>query len=236
MWKAGGTAVSNTEGSITSSVSANPDAGFSIVKYDGATNATTDTSNNGGSYWNVGHGLSSPPEMVIVKKTNAGGGWYVGFNLSGVGSFDIGSHLVLNATAAKVDTTSDILWGNQNPTSTTFGLGGWDVVNRNGDSYIAYCFHSVDGYQKVGSYTGNRPTDVVIDTGFAPRFVMIKCNASGESWTVVDSSREDNLLHPNTSGAEQSYTGVSLTSTGFTVHDSGLSNTNGATHIYLAIA
>jgi hypothetical protein len=153
-WKAGGAAVSNTDGSITSTVSANQDAGFSIVKYDGATNATTDTSNNGGSYWNVGHGLSSPPEMVIVKKTNNAGGWYVGFNLSGVGSFDIGSHLVLNTTAAKVDTTSDILWGNQNPTSTTFGLGGWDVVNRNGDSYIAYCFHSVDGYQKVGSYTG----------------------------------------------------------------------------------
>ena len=241
-FKAGGSAVQNTDGSITSSVSANQDAGFSVVKYDGATNATTDTSDNGGSYWNVGHGLSSPPEMVIAKKTNNVGGWYVGFNISGVGSFDIGSHLVLNSSAAKVDTTSDILWGNQNPTSTTFGVGGWDVINRNGDSYIAYCFHSVDGYQKVGTYTGVS-SGVTITTGFRPRFIMVKSTSNVENWSILDTIRgSQKSLSPNLSDVE---TNTSLHT--FTVSDTGFSfpdqsiadamlNENGYQYIYLAIA
>ena len=232
-WKAGGAAVLNEQGSIDSQVSANPDAGFSIVKYDGATNATTDTSNNGGSYWNVGHGLSSPPEMVIVKKTNNVGGWYVG----ALDGWTVGRHLVLNRTDAQVDrsgATEDVLWGNQNPTSTTFGLGGWDVVNRNGDSYIAYCFHSVDGYQKVGSYTGNGGTQS-ITLGFSPRFVMWKATNNVENWYMMDSVRGVNIvLYADGSFSEGGSAGVSFTPTGFTL--TGSFNASNITYIYLAIA
>ena len=46
-WKAGGAAVSNTDGSITSQVSANVDAGFSIVSYTGV----------GSTNQTAGHGL-----------------------------------------------------------------------------------------------------------------------------------------------------------------------------------
>ncbi len=220
-WKGGGTAVSNTDGSITSSVSANQAAGFSIVKYTG----------NGSAGATVGHGLSSVPEMIIVKGLDNALNWIV-YHTS-IGST---KYIQLNTSGAAELQSNYNMFDSTAPSSTVFSLGNLANTNSNTLDYIAYCFHSVDGYQKVGSYTGNRPTDVVIDTGFAPRFVMIKCDASGESWTILDSSRGDNLLHPNTSGVEQSYTGVSLTSTGFTVHDSGLSNTNGAKHIYLAIA
>ena len=53
-WKANGSGSSNTNGSINSTVSANVDAGFSIVSYTG----------NGASSATVGHGLSSAPEMI----------------------------------------------------------------------------------------------------------------------------------------------------------------------------
>ena len=215
-WKAGGSVTpnNNTDGTITSTVSANQDAGFSIVSW---------TSNYSGNInESVGHGLNQAPDLYIVKKKNNTSQWYVyAQNLIG------NNTLKLNTT----DSISSNGWVSA-PTATTFNAWDWS----NGSQMITYCFHSVDGYQKVGSYTGNRPTDVVIDTGFAPRFVMIKSDASGEDWIIIDSARGDFSLYPSTSAAEEAYTGVSLTSTGFTVHNSGLSNTNGAKHIYLAIA
>jgi hypothetical protein len=207
---------SNTNGTIPSTVAANQDAGFSIVKF------TTPSSGN----TTTGHGLNSTPELIIYKRTATTSNWIVYHSALGVNKF-----LFLNTAAAA--TTDTGVWST--PSLTTVPVNVGKNVSANSD-YIAYCFHSVDGYQKVGSYTGDRPTDVSIYTGFAPRFVMIKCTVSGESWTIIDDARGDNLLHADTSGAEQPYTGVSLTSTGFTVHNSGLSNTNGATHIYLAIA
>ena len=229
-WKAGGDDVLNQDGTIDSQVSANVDAGFSIVSYTGA-----------GSVKTVGHGLSQPPELMFIKNraNRHGAAYHSGVNSTG--------YLFTTTYGSEPFNSARNDWFNNStpPTSSVFTVKSYDgagnetqnyVGNYTGNNYIAYCFHSVDGYQKVGSYTGNRPTDVVIYTGFRPAFVMIKCDASGESWTILDNERGDNLLHPNTSGAEQSYTGVSLTSTGFIVHDSGLSNTNGATHIYLAIA
>ena len=57
-WDMGGSNASNTDGSITSTVRANPTYGQSIVSYTG-------NSTNGAT---VGHGLSQAPEMIIVKK------------------------------------------------------------------------------------------------------------------------------------------------------------------------
>ena len=217
-WKAGGAAVSNTDGTITSQVSANTDAGFSIVSYTG----------NGTAGTTFGHGLNQAPELIIPKNRDEAQSWPV--SADAIGKSNI---LTLDNASATLSRPNQYYYSWDSSTITT----GSDIhTNGLNDEIVAYCFHSVPGYSKIGSYVGNRPTDVVIYTGFAPRFVMIKCDASGESWTILDSARGDNLLHPDTSGAEQSYTGVSLTSTGFTVHNSGLSNTNGATHIYLAIA
>ena len=192
----------------------------------------------------MGHGLSEPPELVIVKCRDASHGWYVGADVLNSGDWTNNHHLILqrDVAVATNSTPAGILWGYQNPTSTTFGVGGWDVVNRNGLSYVAYCFHSVDGYQKVGSYTGVS-SGVTITTGFRPRFIMIKSTSNVENWSILDTVRgSQKSLSPNLDSAE---TNTSLHT--FTVSDTGFSfpdqsiadamlNENGYQYIYLAIA
>ena len=238
-FKADGTPSINTDGTITSIVSANEAAGFSVITYNGATNATADASNNGGAYWSVAHGLGAAPDLVFVKKTNGAGGWYVGG--AALGSTGVnGNHLVLDSTAAQVG-EANILWGgSQTFNATTFGLGAWDVVNRNGDSYVAYCFTSISGYSKVGTYTGNGTLGHSIATGFAPGFVIIKMTSASASWYMFDNKRTTGVysdqLIANSNGAEATGTYVELTSTGFTLATTaGDLNNNNQTYIYLAI-
>jgi hypothetical protein len=227
---------------IASTVKKNVDAGFSIVSYAGASNATADTSNNSGAYWSVGHGLGATPDLVIVKKTSGAGGWYVGgAALGSTGSN--GNHLVLNSSATQVG-EANILWGgSQTFNDTTFGLGGWDVVNRNGDSYIAYCFASVDGMSRVGSYVGTSASNTVV-TNFRPAFLMIKNTTGGSSWVIFDNKRnpsnpKEDALFPNLSSAEYTFsnTGINFLSNGFSlISNPGETNLNNNTYIFLAIA
>jgi hypothetical protein len=223
-WKAGGAAVSNTDGTTTSQVSANPDAGFSIVKYTG-----------GGSV-NVGHGLSSAPDLIINKITNASGGWVVYNSISGTGKY-----LYLNSTAS-IGTDSVVFSA---VTDTTF-THNW---SGNSYSYINYCFHSVDGYQKVGSYTGGGNTNPTINVGFTPTWLMVKRVTGGTGgWTIVDNKRHPgtpsyvngNVLYADEALAEQddnNIRGFNITSTGFTPNGNyATTNNNGDTYIYLAIA
>ena len=222
---------------IASTVKKNVDAGFSIVSYAGASNSTADTSNNGGAYWSVGHGLGATPDLVIVKKTNAAGGWYVGGQVLGSTGTN-GTHLVLNDVAIKAN-ESNILWGgSQTFNDTTFGLGGWDVVNRNNDSYIAYCFRSVDGYQKIGTYTGDGQATKDISTGFQVRFVIIKATNAATGWIMYDSARGRNSgFEANTSAAEFTTTNlINFLVDGFSVTNLNHENTLNKEYIYLAIA
>ena len=214
-WKAAGAAVSNTDGTITSQVSANPDAGFSIVDFTAA---------GGTVNARLGHGLSSAPELIIYKAKDAVTEWYV-LTTAIDGSTDI---LKLNKTDAKTDDSSIYL-----PNSTTISnivfAGNW----------ISYCFHSVDGYQKVGSYEGNGTSKDIV-TGFEPRFLLMKNadNATG-NWVIFDSTRGVNQrLFPDLSNAENTITTqlTSFNSDGFSVGSN--TNVNGLnnTIIYLAIA
>ena len=147
-WKAGGTGVSNSDGTITSTVSANTDAGFSIVTF---------TAVNGSS--DVGHGLDKEPEILIHKGRSFSNGWYT-FTKFIDGSVDY----------ARLDTTTAFASsGTMAFNSTTFK--DW---YSSGD-FVAYCFHSVEGFSKFGTYTGNGSTDgPFINTGFRPAYVMIK--------------------------------------------------------------
>jgi hypothetical protein len=217
-WKAGGAAVSNTDGSITSQVSANQDAGFSIVKYTG----------NGTDGASVGHGLNAAPELIIYKWTTAANNWIV-LTTAIDGSAD---YLFLNTTAAKGDYPSSYI-----PTDTLF----YNNTSSTND-IIAYCFHSVDGYQKVGSYTGTG-TSQTISVGFQPRFVMIKRATGGSlnGWVMSDYQRGAGInLFANASQAEvdeSAYGPTSFTSDGFTLaQNGGNTNVSGSTYIYLAIA
>tara|TARA_R110002012_G_scaffold223493_1_gene395490 strand:- start:73 stop:1113 length:1041 start_codon:yes stop_codon:yes gene_type:complete len=216
---------------LASTIKKNVASGFSIVKYTGTGSAAT-----------VGHGLSSA-EMYIVKSMEHSASWYtyhIGLDSSAPQDYNVR----LNETAARQDSSS--YWNDTAPTNSVFNIGTTTGVSKNNTDFIAYCFHSVAGYQKVGSYTGNRPSNVTVYTdsngdgtgtgGFQPRFVMIKADANGEDWTIVDSTRGNFALYPNSSASEDAYTGVTFNSTGFVVGNSGLVNTSGANHIYLAIA
>lgn len=224
-WKAGGTAVTNTAGTITSSVSANTTSGFSVVTYTG----------NGSSGATVGHGLGVAPQFVIVKSRGAEA-WPV-WHTSLAGST---SYLRLNATDA---VTTAANWMTALPSSTvcTFGNGGFD--NTNAVNYVMYCWTPIAGYSAFGSYTGNGSTNgPFIYTGFRPRFVMTKKSSGTGAWAIVDTSiipynQETTYLQPNTSGAVvggTSSNGMDINSNGFKIRstDASFNETNGDTYIY----
>ena len=224
-WKAGGTAVSNTDGSITSTVSANQDAGFSIVKYTGNNSTAT-----------VGHGLSSAPEIVIIKRINSTDNWQVSIsNITGT----TGERVYLNLTqGTSIDTGRETA----KPSATVLNVGGYDCFN---EDYIAYCFHSVDGYQKVGSYTGTGASGNNVTTGFTPRFLMIKNADDTGDWAIFDSQRSpsnpvNDRLMANLSSAESTNSTtrvIDFDATSFELKTSNQDiNASGDTYIYLAIA
>lgn len=229
-WKAGSTAVSNTSGSITSSVSTNQNAKFSIVSYTG----------NGTAGATVGHGLSSVPDMIIVKNRDQADAWQV-YHSANTANPET-DYLVLNDTAA----TSDALnrWNDTAPTLSVFSLGDGVEVNTNTENYIAYCFHSVDGFSKAGSYIGNGGADgPFIYTGFKPAWVMVKRTVGGTSdWDIMDSERGpyniiNERLYANLSDAEASADLLDFTSNGFKIRNTAASqNISGSTYIYLAFA
>jgi hypothetical protein len=230
-WKAGGAAVTNTAGSITSQVSASPTAGFSVVTYTG-------TGANGAT---VGHSLGVAPSMIILKGRSAGtagGPWYT-YHVS-TGATNL---LRLNTTAAAA---SDSIFNYTTPASTTFTLGApAGFSNGSGENYVAYCFSEVSGFSKFGSYTGNASADgPFVYLGFRPKFVMVKRTDASDSWQIMDTERDtynptDSVLFPNLSNAEDSRTvnNYDYLSNGFKLRTSNSGhNANGGTYIYMAFA
>jgi len=226
-WKAnGGTTSSNTDGGITSTVQANQDAGFSIIKYT-ATASGTQT---------VGHGLGVAPELIIQKKTSGSEDWYTYIPPPTIDSNY--NYLVLNSTAVAGTTGSAV------PTSSVF-----NPVSQSGD-YIAYAFKSIDGFSKIGTYTGNADANgPIIETGFEPAFLMIK-GTSGSSattnWSIFDNKRNltnprDNIVWANKSDAESNFAGareINFYSNGFQPVSDGSDDINDSStnYIYMAFA
>jgi len=220
-WKAGGAAVSNTDGSTNSQVSANVANGFSIVK----------TASTSGSI-TFGHGLDSAPEMIINKGYVSGGwNWLVYHKDVGTGKY-----LQLNSAATTLSYSPSF----SSVTSTTITHEG----SLSSQSYVNYCFHSVAGVSKVGSYTGNGNTNgPVVPLGFEPAWVMIKGANEASDWIIIDNKRDTTnpnsaRLDANGNGAE--YNGediMDLDSTSFQLKTSSASkNASGKTFIYYAIA
>jgi len=230
-WKAGNGTSTNTNGTVTSTVSANQAAGFSISTF------TAPATNNIG--FTIGHGLSQAPEMFIIKDRDLTGvGWHV---YSSYLPSSASAYLQLNSTNAY---TTALLWNSANPSSSIINLrSGWSMGA--GNKCVLYSFHSVTGYQKVGSYTGNAGTNA-ITTGFAPRFVMIKAVTTTGAWFLHDMSRlgthgySDKYIQANSNTTEIDSSDNDLlefTSTGFTLRTNfGDYNGSGQTYIYLAIA
>jgi hypothetical protein len=174
-WKANGSGSSNTNGSITSTVSANVDAGFSIISYTGTDAAAT-----------VGHGLSKKPELIIFKNRD---------NSSGASDWDsyvssLGATKFISLNLTNTASTSVTRFNDTEPTATLIHLK--NSYHTNYDTIIAYAFHSVDGYSKVGSYNGNDNADgTFVYTGFRPAWVMVKNTTNtGEGFVIMNNKSD----------------------------------------------
>jgi hypothetical protein len=224
-WLAGGSGSSNSDGSITSTVSANTTAGFSIVSYTG----------NGTGGATFGHGLGSAPKIVIIKSRSLGTeSWQFWFNNT--------SRLNLNSTTASL-TTHPISTSSTLVTTPSSSNDSW---NTSGQTYISYCFAEKKGYSKFGSYSGNGDADgTFVYTGFRPAFVLYKRADGTNGWTMLDTSREtenvmgDKNLAPHANSAEfgNSNYYLDFLSNGFkprTADDQ--INVSGGTYIYMAFA
>ena len=220
-WLAGGSvsADNNTDGTITSTVSANPTAGFSIVKWTG-----TDTAES------IGHGLGVAPNWIIHKFLSTSN-WSVYTTTTG-----LNDRIKLNSTDAE---TSD--GGVTAVSSTTFSLSA--AYNDDVSDHIAYCFAEVEGYSKFGSYTGNGSLDgPFVYCGFRPAWVIIKRTDGTGEWFMVDTSRNpynpsDQDLFADSDTKETSSSGKDLLSNGFKIRESGASmNASGGSFIFMAFS
>jgi hypothetical protein len=222
-WKANGAGSSNTAGSITSTVSANTTAGFSIVTSGVSTSAFT-----------VGHGLGVAPAMMISKTRNVADSWLV-------------YHQSLAATESlRLNTTGGVTTNGFNgtrPTSTVLSLDGYGSSSY---TNVVYCFAAVAGYSAFGSYSGNNSsTDgPFVYLGFRPRFIMIKSTSAGTDWVMMDSARNtynlaDTSLYANSANSESTIgtvNDIDFLSNGFKLrNNTGFVNAS-QTYIYAAFA
>ncbi len=228
-WKAGGTSTVNTSGTISSNVSVNATAGFSVVTYTG-----------NGSNSTVGHGLGVAPKMIIVKNrtTGAGNGNWAVYHAS----LGATKYLLLNTSDAAG--TSSTRWNDTAPSSTVFTVGITGTVNDPSNNYVAYCFAEIAGFSKFTTYTGNGSTDgPFVYLGFRPKFVMVKGDVAGVDWAISDSTRNtynvvNARLQASLTNAED--TGDSwcdFLSNGFKIRSTNTNqNYNGYTFIVMAFA
>jgi hypothetical protein len=227
-WQAGqGSTSSNTSGSITSTVSVNTTAGFSIVTYTG-----------NGSSATVGHGLGVAPKMIIVKNRSGAENWMVYRSDFSAPASD---YMQLNTTGAK--STFSNIWGGT-ATSSLFYLGGsYATLNSSGNNYVAYCWAAIPGFSAFGSYTGNGNADgPMIFTGFRPKFIMTKRTDTINDWAIIDTSRSSYnvssaVLFPDLSDAEQASGNLTIDvlSNGFKLRATS-TNTAGGNYIYACFA
>jgi hypothetical protein len=229
-WKANGTAVTNTAGSISSQVSANTTSGFSIITWTG-TSASAAT---------VGHGLGVAPRFFLVKQRNGSTYNWLAYHAStGAGNY-------LTFSGAGAATSDAAMWNNTAPSSSVITLSSGAniaITNPSSGTMLIYAWAQIAGYSAFGSYTGNGSTDgPFVFTGFRPKFVMFKVSSTSASWVINDSARntynvEDLYLIPNNSNAEGTLATVDFLSNGFKLRTTDTSwNQSSATYIYMAFA
>jgi hypothetical protein len=227
-WDAGSSTVTNTQGSITSTVRANQTAGFSVVTFNSGSNGIK----------SAGHGLGVAPSLILFKERTNTGSWITYHR-----SLATNKYLALNSTNGEMTSTNDVWGGSGNPpTSTTFSFKTGEICNASADC-VCYCFAPVVGYTSISSYTGNGSSDgVFVYTGMRPRFIMIKRTDTTSNWTIIDTAREgynvdNDPLYPNLSDAEGTTDLADILSNGFKLRSSDASvNASSGTYIYAAFA
>jgi len=230
-WKAGGSASTNENGSVDTSVSVNQDAGFSICTYTG-----NDT--DGATF---GHGLGAIPSVVLIKQRDATRNWYMKHkSLSSDYNISLDQTIAqFNASSYNAGIIDDL--DNANTWSVTKGAAAMTNNNADGGTYVAYCFAEKQGYSKFGSYTGNGNADgTFVYTGFRPAFVMTKSMDSTSAWEMFDNKREgynvdNDALVANAVTAEATADQIDLLSNGFKLRIATDPNV-AETYIYMAFA
>jgi len=224
-WNAGETTTTNTDGSITSTVRANPSAGFSVVKWT-----------HGVGSQSIGHGLNALPAFIILKGSNVVTSWWV-WHKSLANPQQ--SFLNLNSNAAAGANTN--AWNNQAPTSSV--IYQKEYILASGNQGVAYCFSEVPGFSSFGSYTGNGNADgPFIHLGFKPALVIIKMSSSTGNWAMMDNKREgynvdNDPLWANLTTTEGTTDLIDFAANGFKVRSTDASvNTNAGTYVYMAWA
>ena len=236
-WKGnGGTSASNSNGSITSSVQVNTAAGFSTILYTAT-----------GSNATIGHGLSQTPELIITKGRSDNHSWIVGCTHD---SSDLSKVFVMNANDASVTATGN--YRGIAPTSTVYSIGtsGGNNSTGGGGLYVAYAFHSVQGYSNFGTYKGNGDADgPFVYTGFKPAFVLVKRTDSTGNWYVYDTERNGasgpntnqahRILYANDASSEINNVdrGIDMVANGFKIRNTlGDTNNSSGTYMYWSFA
>jgi len=238
-WKAnGGTTTTNdasstSVGSVDSVYQANTGAGFSIVLFD----------LNGNTGGTVAHGLGATPDLLILKNRENTASWNVMLPTA------LGTNKKLTLDSTSAASTNTEIFKNTAPTSTVFSFGNDDEFNSTAtdQAIIAYCFRSIQGYSKIGSYSGNGNSNgTFVHLGFKPSWILVKRTNSSESWQLVDTKRSpinvmDEVLRPDDQIAEQTNQGggdsIDFVSNGFkTLSSAGQFNNGSSTYIYLAFA
>ena len=231
-WRAGTTPVSNTSGTITSTVSTNVTSGFSVVTYSG--NASIGAT--------IGHGLGATPSFILVRRRDASGQNIPVYHVS-QGATNVP---YLESTGAYFTRQGN--FNNTAPNSTTFTVGGsgqtdYSNTNISGSPYVAYVWSEVPGFSKFGTYTGNGSADgPFVYTGFKPRWVMIKRTDTTGDWYLWDTTRDSynavaKELLANTTATDGSTDDLDMLANGFKLRATTAGyNASGGTYIYAAFA
>jgi len=216
--------VSNSNGTIASSVNVNPVSGFSIVTWTGTAEIGT-----------VGHGLSIVPRLILMKNRSAGStDWQIfTFRMTSLNEMNLNQNHASTATDVFNDT---------DPTTSVFSINASAVVNGDGNAMIAYCFHDIPGYSKFDSYDGSNSADgAFIYTGFRPAFVIIKAIDATGDWYIYDTerlgyNRDNNYLRSNQTAVESTDDILDIVSNGFKLRSTNSEHNAAATFDYIAFA
>jgi hypothetical protein len=238
-WLAGGAGASNTDGSITSTVSKAAADHFSIVTYTGTGAAAT-----------VGHGLGGVPDLIMVKNRGTTGNWATQSSETSYSTNVFYLDLANNFATAGVN-----VWNNTDPTSSVFSVRLAADTNASTNTYVAYCFKNVPGVCQIGSYKGNGSSNgPYVPLGFTPSWLMVKSiqGPYGTEWFMYDLTRRNSLqtyaggnanydlLYANLSSAGSRYAstaGVDFIADGFKIRGTSTDiNYSGTTFLYIAIA
>ena len=232
-----GTTSANTDGSgatIASTIQANQTAGFSIVQWTG-----NNTSNS-----KIAHGLSQAPEWILIKNLTDNTDWWVYHK-----NLTADKNVKLNTSDAE-GTFGTGVFDHSGVTNQVFevdnGSSNGNSINGNTDSMIAYCWHSIEGFSKFDTYTGNGNSNgTFVHTGFKPSFLMIKCITHANNWVMYNNKMNlfnpvgETLgtLFPNRTNAAETQGGIDFLANGFKCR-STYENFNGSsrTYIYMAFA